>query len=203
MNGQIRRICGAVLAVGLLVLVATIWGAEPTVEAVAASEPGTVVTTIAPAPEPSTSAVPTATVAPPPTIPPEEILPESGWGRRVVYSIGRQRMWWVDDGGNPIRTALVSGRAATPTTGVFQVFSRTEDATGFDGSKMDKFVRFTRGTSGWAIGFHGIPRMDGQPVQSEEQLGEPLSHGCIRQSAEDTAFTWDFLHEGDYVVVVT
>ena len=149
-----------------------------------------------PSTAPSTTSTTTTMPQPPP-------LPEgSGEGRRVVFSVGGQRMWWVDESGTAIRTSLVSGREATPQLGTFQVYSRTEKATGLDGSKMDHFVRFTKGPNGWAIGFHGIPTMDGVPVQTEEQLGTPLSHGCIRQSAEDAAFTWEFLPVGATVVVV-
>ena len=145
----------------------------------------------------TTTLPPTTTVPPPPPLP-----ADSGEGRRVVFSISGQRMWWVDESGSTIRTSLVSGREATPEVGTFQVYSRTEKATGLDGSKMDHFVRFTKGPNGWAIGFHGIPTMNGVPVQTEEQLGQPLSHGCIRQSAEDAAFTWEFLPVGATVVVV-
>jgi lipoprotein-anchoring transpeptidase ErfK/SrfK len=144
----------------------------------------------------------TTTVPPAPTTPPDEVLPESGAGRRVVFSIGRQRMWWVDEAGAVLRTSLVSGRANTPTTGTFQVYSKTLNATGLDGSRMDYFVRFTKGPNGWAIGFHDIPEVDGVPVQTEEQLGQPLSHGCIRQREDDARFTWDYLQVGDTVVVV-
>ncbi len=126
----------------------------------------------------------------------------SGWGRRVVFSVGRQRMWWVDESDTSVRTAPVSGRAGTPRVGVFRVYSKTLHATGLDGSKMDHFVRFTTGDNGWAIGFHAIPTVDGVPVQRDDQLGQPLSHGCIRQRPDDAAFTWDFLSEGDVVVVV-
>ncbi|MHB1138801.1 MAG: L,D-transpeptidase [Microthrixaceae bacterium] len=137
------------------------------------------------------------------TTPPEDLLPaDSGEGRRVVFSVAGQRMWWVDETGMAVRTARVSGRPNTPQTGTFQVYSRTEHATGLDGSKMDYFVRFTKGPNGWAIGFHDIPEEGGVPVQTEEQLGEPLSHGCIRQAQADALFTWDFLQVGDTVVVV-
>ena len=151
----------------------------------------------------TSTTVPTTTTSTVPVPPPPPTLPEgSGEGRRVVFSVGGQRMWWVDESGTAIRTSLVSGREATPELGTFSVYSRTEHATGLDGSKMDNFVRFTKGPNGWAIGFHGIPTMDGVPVQTEEQLGQPLSHGCIRQSAEDAAFTWEFLPVGATVVVV-
>lgn len=136
------------------------------------------------------------------TEPPLDALPESGTGRRVVFSVERQRMWWVDDAGTVLRTSLVSGRPNTPQTGTFQVYSKTLNATGIDGSRMDYFVRFTKGPNGWAIGFHDIPEKGGVPVQTEEQLGQPLSHGCIRQREADATFTWDFLQVGDTVVVV-
>lgn len=164
--------------------------------AAAAEVVGSTASTAAP-----TTEAPT-TVPPAPTTPPDELLPDSGAGRRVVFSVGRQRMWWVDDAGTVLRTSLVSGRPNTPQTGTFQVYSKTLHATGLDGSKMDYFVRFTKGPAGWAIGFHDIPEMDGAAVQTVEQLGQPLSHGCIRQREEDATFTWDFLQVGDTVVVV-
>lgn len=145
----------------------------------------------------STTAVPTTTT------PPAELLPpDSGEGRRVVLSVGGQRTWWVGDDGVVLRTSLVSGRENTPSLGTFQVYSRTENATGLDGSKMDYFVRFTKGPNGWAIGFHDIPEMNGVPVQTDAELGQPLSHGCIRQSQADALFTWAFLQVGSTVVVV-
>lgn len=154
------------------------------------------------APSTTTTSTTTTTTTPVPTTPPDEALPESGTGRRVVFSVGGQRMWWVDETGAVLRTAKVSGRPGTPSTGTFQVYSKTLNATGIDGSRMDYFVRFTKGPNGWAIGFHDIPEVDGVPVQTVEQLGEPLSHGCIRQREEDARFTWDYLQVGDTVVVV-
>ena len=67
---------------------------------------------------------------------------------------------------------------------------------------MQKFVRFTEGSSGWAIGFHSIPTSNGAPVQTEAELGQPLSHGCIRQAQADADFTWQFAPVGSAVVVL-
>jgi lipoprotein-anchoring transpeptidase ErfK/SrfK len=162
------------------------------------SSSGVVTTTAAPMTS-TTSTAPTTTS----TVPPVDQLPaDSGDGRRVVFSVAGQRMWWVDETNTVIRTNLVSGRPGTPAPGTFQVYSKTEHATGIDGSKMDDFVRFTKGPNGWAIGFHDIPELNGVPVQTVEQMGEPLSHGCIRQREEDAAFTWSFLDIGSTVVVV-
>ncbi len=127
---------------------------------------------------------------------------DSGEGRRAVFSESRQRVWLVGDDGEVERTYLVSGSVEDnlePDT--YEVFSRSEDAVGIDGSTMELFVRFTRGPSGAAIGFHDIPVDDGQPVQTARQLGTPLSHGCVRQKPADAEAMWEFADEGTTVVV--
>ncbi|WP_235737336.1 L,D-transpeptidase [Nocardioides alcanivorans] len=66
---------------------------------------------------------------------------------------------------------------------------------------MRHFVRFARGPRA-AIGFHDIPVSDGKAVQTEDELGQPLSHGCIRQRSEDAVALWEFAPLGTSVVVV-
>ena len=172
---------------------------EVTREAGQLVDPSTTTTLLSP----STSSADTGTADTEPSETESVELPaDSGAGKRMVMSISQQRVWWVDEAGAEIRTALVSGRANTPQTGTFQVYSKTENATGLDGSKMNYFVRFTKGPQGWAIGFHNIPRINGEPVQTEEQLGQTMSHGCIRQAEDDAVFTWTFLDIGSTVVVL-
>lgn len=129
---------------------------------------------------------------------------DSGSGRRVVYSEGLQRVWLVDDGEQVESSYAVSGSAYDNLDpGTFEVYSRSEHAASFDGaSTMDYFVRFTKGPSGAAIGFHDIPLLNsGELIQSEDELGQPLSHGCIRQAREDAQALWDFAPIGTTVVV--
>ncbi len=128
---------------------------------------------------------------------------DSGTGKRVVYSEGRQRVWLVTEDGKVRRTYLVSGSAYDNLDpGTFQVYSRDKDAVGIDDSgTMKFFVRFTQGTSGAAIGFHDIPVDAGLPVQTIAQLGTPLSHGCVRQKREDAVALWKFAPIGTTVVV--
>jgi hypothetical protein len=101
------------------------------------------------------------------------------------------------------RTYLVSGSVYDNLDpGTFQVYSRDKDAVGIDDSgTMRFFVRFTKGPSGAAIGFHDIPVDEGLPVQTIAQLGTPLSHGCIRQQAADAIALWKFAPIGTTVVV--
>lgn len=129
--------------------------------------------------------------------------PKSGTGRRVVFSEGRQRVWLVGSAGTVERTYLVSGSIYDNLDpGTFAVYSRSRNAIGIDDSgTMEYFVRFTQGTQGAAIGFHTIPVDDGEPVQTLDQLGTPLSHGCIRQERSNAIALWDFAPIGTTVVV--
>ena len=131
-------------------------------------------------------------------------LPEgSGTGKRVVFSESRQRVWLVNEDEQIERTYLVSGSVYDNLEpGAFNVYSRSEDAWGVDDSgSMKYFVRFTQGDTGAAIGFHDIPIKDGELVQTEAQLGTPLSHGCIRQRRTDAVALWKFAPLGTTVVV--
>jgi hypothetical protein len=132
------------------------------------------------------------------------VLPtDSGEGKRVVFSESRQRVWLVDDREKVVSTYLVSGSVYDNLDpGTFEVYSRSEDAIGIDDSgTMKYFVRFTQGDSGAAIGFHDIPVLDGERVQTFADLGTPLSHGCIRQRRKDAVRLWRFAPIGTTVVV--
>ena len=115
-----------------------------------------------------------------------------------------QRVWLVDDRrAASSATYLVSGSLYDNLDpGTYAVYSRSEQAWGFDGSgTMKYFVRFTEGDNGAAIGFHDIPIDNGALVQTVDQLGTPQSHGCIRQEREDAIALWEFAPIGTEVVV--
>jgi lipoprotein-anchoring transpeptidase ErfK/SrfK len=128
---------------------------------------------------------------------------DSGEGRRVVFSEGRQRVWLVADSGAVQRTYPVSGSLYDNLEpGSYTVYSRSGHATGVDDSgSMRWFVRFAQGDTGAAIGFHDIPVDDGAKVQSVAELGTPTSHGCIRQRTRDALAMWEFAPIGTTVVV--
>ena len=157
------------------------------------------------APEAAATTTPTAPTTPAPPDPTADTtLPAgSGEGRRVVYSESRQRVWLVEEDETVHRTYLVSGSVYDNLEpGTYEVYSRSEDATGIDDSgTMKYFVRFTQGDTGAAIGFHDIPVDDGERVQTFAQLGTPQSHGCIRQRRSDAVDLWEFAPLGTTVVV--
>lgn len=127
---------------------------------------------------------------------------DSGEGRRVVFSESRQRVWLVGDKDRVKRTYLVSGSIYDNLDpGTYAVYSRSEQAWGINNSgTMKYFVRFTQGPNA-AIGFHDIPMANGRLVQRFDQLGTPLSHGCIRQRRADAIALWEFAPIGTTVVV--
>ena len=134
---------------------------------------------------------------------PETVLPsDSGEGRRIVFSEGRQRVWLVNARGAVVRTYLVSGSVSDNLDpGTYSVYSRSQQAWGIDDSgTMQYFVRFAHGDNA-AIGFHDIPVDEGRKVQSVSDLGTPQSHGCIRQERADAIALWDFAPLGTTVVV--
>lgn len=135
--------------------------------------------------------------------PPKPLAPpNSGSGRRVVYSNPRQRVWWVNENNEVERTYLVSGRYGSPSGGTYHVYRKNPLAwAGHDGITMRWMVEFAPG--GLGIGFHAIPRYaDGTPLQSESQLGTYRSAGCVRQADHDSYALYQWASIGTKVVVV-
>jgi hypothetical protein len=157
------------------------------------------------APETTTSSSSTAPAGASTDLTADTALPaSSGTGLRIVFSQSRQRVWLVDASDDVERTYLVSGSTTDNLQpGTYEVYSRSRWAVGVDDSGvMQYFVRFTRGPTGAAIGFHTIPTHNGVPLQSEAQLGTPQSHGCIRQWRPDAHALWNFAPLHTKVVVV-
>jgi L,D-transpeptidase catalytic domain len=127
--------------------------------------------------------------------------PNSGTGRRIVYSNAQQRIWLVEANGVVSHTYLVSGRHGLPSVGVHQVYSKVTSSPSGD-LTLPWTLRFAVSSSGNPIDIHGIPlRPDGSPIEADSQLGTPLSHGCLRMAQADAKFVWDWSSIGTTVVV--
>jgi lipoprotein-anchoring transpeptidase ErfK/SrfK len=139
----------------------------------------------------------------PPSIDPP-VPANSGTGRRAVYSKSQQRVWIVEAGENVIRSYRVSGRTDIPAVGQYHVYLRQAStfATHNPTITWIKMVTFTTGPNGGGIGFHEIPWQFGHRVESEDQLGTPLSGGCVRQSVADAEFMWEWGQIGTQVNVI-
>jgi len=134
---------------------------------------------------------------------PPPVPADSGEGRRIVYSNSVQRVWLIEADGSVFDTYLVSGKKGVPDPGNYEVYSKSEVASaGHDGITMRNMVRFAHGTN-LPIGFHSIPNDGrGRPLQTEDQLGEYHSAGCVRQNPGHAAELYDWATIGTPVVVL-
>lgn len=160
--------------------------------------PTTTTSTTAPPPAPPPAEPAPAPAPPPSQFPP--LPPDSGAGRRVVYSKSQQRVWLVEQDGTVSGSWLVSGRRSLPRPGDYQVYSRSMWSRS-GSARLQYMVRFAKGRN-LRIGFHAIPiNRRGRPIQSESELGQPRSHGCVRQRAADAETMWNWAPIGTAVRV--
>ncbi|HVM40621.1 MAG TPA: L,D-transpeptidase, partial [Acidimicrobiia bacterium] len=125
----------------------------------------------------------------------------SGTGRRIVYSNSAQRVWLVETGESVVGSWPVSGRRGVPSPGHYRVFSKSRVSSSGN-LRLDYMTRFAHGQT-LAIGFHGIPiDPSGRPIQSESELGEYRSAGCVRQRLSDAARLYEWAPVGTLVVVL-
>jgi peptidoglycan hydrolase-like protein with peptidoglycan-binding domain len=131
--------------------------------------------------------------------------PDSGSGKRIVYSRRMQRVWAVDDDGRIVRSWLVSGsQYENEVPGTHQIISKSDVSTAWNGRAwLPLMMRWYKTDIGY-LGFHAIPihRDDGTRYQTEAELGTRLSGGCQRQAERDAQFLWDFAPVGTTVVVL-
>jgi hypothetical protein len=131
--------------------------------------------------------------------------PDSGSGKRIVYSRKMQRVWAVDEDGRIVRSYLVSGsQYENEVPGTHQIISKSDVSTAWNGRAwLPLMMRWYKTEIGY-LGFHAIPihREDGTRYQTEAELGTRLSGGCQRQAEPDAQFLWNFAPVGTTVVVL-
>lgn len=142
--------------------------------------------------KPSASAHPSAAPkkAKPPAIP-----DGSGTGRRIVYSVGQQRVWLVGANGAAGRTFTVWPGTVSPDPGTYAVSTRKDATTGSDGAQIEHIVYFAA-KSGISIAFSNA--LDG----SSPAPASGTQTGGIRMRTADGAALWTFGTAGTKVAVI-
>lgn len=120
---------------------------------------------------------------------------ESGTGKRVVYSVGEDRVWLVGEKGRAERTYKVMPSTVDPVPGQYRVTSRQGSVTGTDGVPIEHVVRFAN-VEGVAVGFSAA--VDGSTPKPDPSK----KTGGIRQSRADGTAMWEFAAWGTKVFVV-
>ncbi|MFJ4687414.1 hypothetical protein ACIQNG_01550 [Streptomyces sp. NPDC091377] len=119
----------------------------------------------------------------------------SGRGERVVYSLDDDRVWLVATGDRVKRTFQVTPSTVDPAPGTYTVTSRSNKATGADGTAIEHVVRFTS-VDGTAIGFSAA-------VDGSTRPPKPgVRAGGIRETRQDGDAMWAFATIGARIVVI-
>ncbi|MDE0135582.1 MAG: L,D-transpeptidase family protein [Acidimicrobiaceae bacterium] len=124
--------------------------------------------------------------------------------RHVIYDRGSQWVWLIDADGAMVDNYPVSGHAESPLPGRYSVTSKSQEAISYNWLvTMEHMVRFTTDSDGDNIGFHSIPRgWRDTPVQTEADLGEFASLGCVRQRDDKAERLYQWASIGTPVVVI-
>ncbi|MFF9059947.1 hypothetical protein ACIRPQ_33785 [Streptomyces sp. NPDC101213] len=146
-----------------------------------------------PSPSASADAKPPASPAPAPKAAP--VPDASGAGRRIVYSLGQDRVWLVDADDAARRTFTVWPGTVDPAAGSYTVSLRKDATTGSDGVEIEHIIYFSA-KSGVNIAFSNA--VDGSSPPPAQ--GTPT--GGIRMPKADGAALWAFGATGTNVRVV-
>ncbi|GAB2880421.1 hypothetical protein GCM10027074_55840 [Streptomyces deserti] len=127
---------------------------------------------------------------------PAVVPDDSGTGRRIVYSLGRKRVWLVDASDATRRTFAVWPGTVSPDPGTYAVSKRTEATIGSDGVQVEHILYFTA-KNGLSIAFsNAVDGSSPRPAASGTQTGG------IRMPKADGSALWAFGTTGTSVVVV-
>ncbi len=124
--------------------------------------------------------------------------------KHVVYGRGDQMVWLVEADGVLHDSYPVSGRATWPRPGRYKVLSKSLRSSSVSGHvSMEHMVRFVQPPGLAATGFHSIPvTWAGTPIQTEAELGQFRSAGCVRQANDKAEQLYDWAPLGTPVVVL-
>jgi LysM repeat protein len=125
--------------------------------------------------------------------------------KRIVVSLGEQKMWAYEAGLVKWEWPVSTGITASPTApGVFQVQTHEPRAYAENWNLwMPNFMGIYRPvpTLGFMNGFHGFPTRNGATLLWTGDLGHPVTYGCILLSSDNAATLYDWAEAGVVVEV--
>jgi LysM repeat protein len=126
-------------------------------------------------------------------------------GKRVLVSLSEQRMWAYENGNLTWEWPVSTGIDSSPTSpGVFQIQSHENNAyAGNWDLWMPSFMGIYRPVPhvDFMNGFHGFPTRGGSTLLWTEDLGRPVTFGCILLSSDNAAILFNWAEEGVVVEV--
>lgn len=125
--------------------------------------------------------------------------------KRIIVSLSQQRMWAYENGALQWEWPVSTGIDSSPTSpGVFQIQSHEENAyAGNWDLWMPSFMGIYRPVPhvDFMNGFHGFPTRDGATLLWTDDLGHPVTFGCILLSSDNAAQLFNWAEEGVVVEV--
>lgn len=125
--------------------------------------------------------------------------------KRIVVSLSEQTTWVYEDGSLKWEWPASTGIPSSPTApGVFQIQSHEANAYAANWNLwMPNFLGIYRPvpTSDFMNGFHGFPTRNGSTLLWTDDLGHPVTYGCILVSSDNAAQLFDWAEAGVVVEI--
>ncbi len=125
--------------------------------------------------------------------------------KRIVVSLSQQTMWAYENGTIKWEWPVSTGITSSPTApGVFQVQTHEPNAYAANWNLwMPHFMGIYRPvpTADFMNGFHGFPTRYGSHLLWTNDLGHPVTYGCILISSENAATLYNWAEAGVVVEV--
>ncbi|WFB87182.1 MULTISPECIES: hypothetical protein [Streptomyces] len=128
---------------------------------------------------------------------PAAVPADSGTGRRVVYSVGQDRVWLVDASDTTRRSFKVWPGTVDPGPGEYSVGTRRQEpTTGSDGVRIEQIMYFTQEDGLWVAFSNAVDGSSPPPAAAGTKTGG------IRLPKADGDALWEFGSPGTTVTVV-
>jgi lipoprotein-anchoring transpeptidase ErfK/SrfK len=125
--------------------------------------------------------------------------------KRIVISISEQKMWVYEDGVEKWVWEASTGIDSSPTSpGIFQIQSRQETAYATNWNLwMPHFMGIYRPApyADFMNGIHGFPSRNGSQLLWTNNLGHPVTYGCILVSSENAEILYEWAEDGVIVEI--
>jgi lipoprotein-anchoring transpeptidase ErfK/SrfK len=124
---------------------------------------------------------------------------------RIKVSLSAQKVWVYENGAVKWEWPASTGLPGTPTApGIFQIQSHEQNAYA---SNWDLWMPFFMGVyqpvpdQAFMNGFHGFPTRGGSQLLWTNDLGHPVTYGCILLSTDNAKALYSWAREGVVVEI--
>jgi lipoprotein-anchoring transpeptidase ErfK/SrfK len=125
--------------------------------------------------------------------------------KRIILSLSQQKMWAYENGAAKWEWPVSTGISSSPTSpGIFQIQTHQPNAyASIWDLWMPHFMGIYRPvpTSDFMNGFHGFPTRSGHNLLWTDDLGHPVTYGCVLISSDNAAALYDWAEEGIVVEI--